>query len=178
MPAKNKCPELEKIPRIIETISKPIPADCLAHARRCEDCLFWLSHMLALRKAMSLITTRILIKGLCPEQGSFSLMLIAAVQALKTIPDALNKKTAKNFWHLTLGEEPMFSEVFELRWHLDECELCESYYAELYDKMIDLQEEYEAEIKKDGAEIIPAPQAEIREIDFSELQLHKQTKPN
>lgn len=160
MNEEEKCPEVQKIPQLVK-LDQQIPQEFLEHARQCQVCLFWLSHVLAIEKAW-LTTNRLVIEdGSCPELREFFLTLLSVVRTLRTLPLAIDKKIAKNFAHLTLGTKEFF-DVTDLFLHKGICQLCADYYDALWDRMIELQKSYEEAIKS-GAEVRPAIQDQAEE---------------
>ncbi len=144
----DRCPEMEKIPRVLG-LDKPIPRSLIEHAKKCKQCLFWLSWSLAIKRAV-LATNRLKSSG-CPRREEFNCALMIAARSIRTTKGLIKKRSMRKLQHVSLEE---LSEMNNFREHVDECGLCGVYWDNLNDAAIAAQEEY-ASLIKTGGELRP-----------------------
>lgn len=155
---------MERIADCVES-TESIPKEIAHHARECDECLFWLSHALAIEKAYYTVSRYQERKSACPSREAFRALLISGARTLYTLQKIISKKDKRSMsriQHLTIKES---RSQFEIWNHLNApCTLCGFYYDDLFDYMLTAQERYEKELKI-GNSIVPVTTGPAQDID-------------
>lgn len=157
-------------------IDKPVPANLIEHAQKCDCCFFWLASSLAIQRALHTIN-RVIKNDLCKPKGLFANRLIIAARSLRTSDGVISEKAARDFQHVSSAEIP---EAIELNQHVAECEDCRDYHDALYGEFLKLKTEYEKMIRE-GQSLRPTIEDTAEEINLAHKTFVKPVvgqKPN
>ncbi|MDO8536921.1 MAG: hypothetical protein Q7R94_01590 [bacterium] len=185
-----RCPQYKALIPLVY-LNKPIHRDFVDskirnHAEKCGECMFWLSHLLALNDAY-FTTTRIKSdneEDPCPPREEIRAILLLALSAIEEFGAGADKNDLAEIRENVEFDESSGDELgLKLVWqHMQSCTLCADYYRELFSKMITWAMGYRKGIE-DNATIVPHIQfvASAKEIEVNPLYFHENnpfSKPN
>lgn len=167
-----KCPWLAKIRRLAST-DNVIPSTMLEHANQHKECLFWLSHYLALRLVL-FNNTLIKNNDECLTKREFVYLLEASARAIEKTGELPCR--IEEIPSYAIKEASVFgADIIE---HLHNCPLCYHYYEITSKEMLAAQKIYEKDIGA-MAKIRPVVEDKTGETIFSwrNHKLPPQQKP-